>query len=1266
MYPLSVPRLVRKRLAANWKLLVSVFVGMAVATTVAAATPIYIQALEQEAFRARLDEISRGSLDFNVIASGIPMSETAVEGAEQIVAQALDSHVPEALIGSHRYVRSTTHLVGFPDAPLGPPGENGYLVSRGHFHTLSNLESHSRFVEGEMAGDNVRNGPDGVVVEAVVAMPATEAIFCNGGCKIKLNDVVTLAIDTETETRFSARIVGILEPDDLQSEYWNDALLFADPPDFDPVSQPPPRGVRISSIPEPPVPLFITERVMFDVVAKAYPTAFIDPIWFIEIDKAPFEEMTASEALERIDGFEAQVLRNLPGAAVTTSNLRGLIQDLQRRRFFSTVPLLLLLVIMMATLIFFLAMMVSYLAQSRQSDTSLLRTRGIGILRLLRLYTLEGVAMVVVSTALAPFIAAGAVAAAGKLPLFDDITGGGLLPAKLTSVPFAMAAVVGVICLTVYVLPGALGARVGLLIVALRSSRPPKVPFFHRYYIDIGLLALGGLVFWELNSRGQLVSGGLFDDVEVNETLLLAPVFFLLVVALVFMRFFPLLVRFLTGESAFLLHLVAAASVLGLAPTIAWNAFRGTRETGDYGLTVLVLAVGAAYWATNRSDGLLRQLIGLPLQAVLVAAFLRLEPLETGSLTFAPMVGLLTMVPGQIVFLLFRLLARATPVWLSMSLVRMARNPLQYTWLMLLIVLATGLGIVTTTVGGTLEASQRDRILYNLPAHVRVLNAPRFLPNPISLEEFKETQIGSPDVENAALALRTTGSLGPQNLQVLGVESRSFPEVSWYRDDFSSLSLFETMAALLPISTAERVPIPDGAETIRAWIKPTNPYPNLYLWMVLEDSTGAMTTVSLGKTGESGVAKWRLAQTEIPTGLEPPLHLAAVQIQEPGTQSLALANSSGLSVRSLALTSQSGYRPEDNDQVRGAILLDNIHVTGVPGYREYVVEDFEDALAWTPIVTSELGYDKESAIQAGYVPDTIETQTSDVHDGQSAGILWFGNTRNRNVRGFYLSLSDGPLPVVISSPLGASAGLTVGDVATASIAGRLTPVVVRGIVDRFPTLQGAFILADLDILIGYLNLFGVPSSVASNELYIRRSDPSLGADGILDEVRPGLFRVEDGTAMLASLAQNPFTAAGWMGAAGVSLAVVLLSGGFGYVTYLLLISKRSRGEMGFLRSLGLSRIQMVGLLGFEHLAIIAVGLGLGTWAGLQMSRLTVSPLAVTETGEPVVPPFVLQMDWSLMLPTYAALIVVFVGSLLILNRNVGRLDLMAIQRMSEA
>ena len=131
----------------------------------------------------------------------------------------------------------------------------------------------------------------------------------------------------------------------------------------------------------------------------------------------------------------------------------------------------------------------------------------------------------------------------------------------------------------------------------------------------------------------------------------------------------------------------------------------------------------------------------------------------------------------------------------------------------------------------------------------------------------------------------------------------------------------------------------------------------------------------------------------------------------------------------------------------------------------------------------------------------------------------------------------------------------------------------------------------------------------------------------------------------------------------LSIGIVILTAGLGYVTYLLAFADRSRAEMGFLQSLGLSRLQTVGLVSLEHLVILVVGLGLGSWAGFRMSTLMVESVAVTENGAPVVPPFILTTDWGFMLPIYAILVGIFVVALLWLARSMLRLDLQEISRV---
>jgi len=133
---------------------------------------------------------------------------------------------------------------------------------------------------------------------------------------------------------------------------------------------------------------------------------------------------------------------------------------------------------------------------------------------------------------------------------------------------------------------------------------------------------------------------------------------------------------------------------------------------------------------------------------------------------------------------------------------------------------------------------------------------------------------------------------------------------------------------------------------------------------------------------------------------------------------------------------------------------------------------------------------------------------------------------------------------------------------------------------------------------------------------------------------------------------------------GAAAAIVIIfTAGLGYVTYLLAFAERSRSEMGFLQSLGLSRSQMTSMITMEHLVIVVIGLTLGTVTGWVMSELMVSSVAVTQDGLEVIPPFILQTDLSFLLPIYAALIGIFLISIYRLTRSMRRVNLQTIARM---
>ena len=1223
-------RLVLRRLTDDRTLLISIFIGITIATTLAAAAPVYLKSLERLALNLEIDSLGRPGSNISTFAFNIPLTWEHLRETERSLDTAIERHLAPIEERRERYLIVDNYLAGMPGNPLPPSGAQGRGASRAYFRSYSNLERHVAFQDGRMATGNISTSAGGLLIEAVIG-PETAEMF-----DLRVRDVVAVTPHLGATARVSVVIVGIVYAPDPTADYWKPhASVFLDPP-------PPERAVPPEAEfdpAKPPAPLFITEEAMVEGLGRAYPGTLIDSLWFSLVDTERLKDWPLPEGIARFEDFKSELGRVMPGSDVLTGITR-VLGSFEKRSFFSRAPLLLLAAVTVMTVLFFLAMVASQLAQRKEGDASLLRTRGVGTLQLLRLYAVEGLLMTAVAVVVAPFLAMGAVALAGLLPHFRDTTGGAPLPVEIGPAPFLLAAGAGLLCLLIYVVSGALGTRRGLLVHKLRSSRPPTMPFFHRYYVDLALVSLGGLVFWELRSRGYLISGGLFSDVQVDETMLLAPVLFLVAVALLFMRLFPLLVRFISGESPALVHLLVAATILVLAPAIVLRGVADGNGLGWLTPVTLLAALAGTYWATQHARHTRYLVVGVALQLVLAASAILIAGYgvcvagscwrrDPGLELSSPLEGLfvsliIAIAPAQIAFMALRAVARRAPVWLSTGLWHMARNPMQYTWLVLLLVLVTGLGILSTTVGGTLERSREDRVHYDVGTDIRLTDIDPYLSG--GTAGLKERVQAIPGVSSVSPAFRAAGVVGAARAQVLGVDSGEFHYMSWYREDFSAKSLDGVMLALRSHPPVERVPIPEDAVDIGIWVRPEELYPNMSIWMVIADGAGDMTTVSLGRLGEP---EWQLLRTSIPDRLEPPLYLVSVQLFEPG---------------------------QGQPQTPGTLVMDDIHVTLGNGEQQYPLEDFEaQRRRWAPIVTSLLS------------SDSIYVTADEAHGGARAVVLSFGQDSQGGIRGFYQSPTGGPLPVVFSSSLAEATGTDVGEHVVAVVAGLRIPMVVRETVHFFPTMSpdgGRFMLADMDGLLAHLNILSPISDIGPNELFITE-DPAAHeavrqAVGVLAR---WTGEVRDTASQLKSARTDPLAGAGWRSMVLLSLSVVILAAGLGYVTYLLSFALRSKSEMGYLQSLGISHRQLMGLLGFEHLAIAAAGLGLGTWAGYQTSRLMVSSLAVTETGDRVVPPFILTTDWSLMLPTYAALIAVFLAALYVLNRTMLRLDLHTISRV---
>ena len=215
----------------------------------------------------------------------------------------------------------------------------------------------------------------------------------------------------------------------------------------------------------------------------------------------------------------------------------------------------------------------------------------------------------------------------------------------------------------------------------------------------------------------------------------------------------------------------------------------------------------------------------------------------------------------------------------------------------------------------------------------------------------------------------------------------------------------------------------------------------------------------------------------------------------------------------------------------------------------------------------------------------------------------------------------------------------------------IVPFVVRGVYERFPTLptlDGPSVVLNRDQLLrwGYM-VSTTPGDLSRpNEAWL---DLAPGADReflteTLDDF--GLRRVVDQEATLASVRSNPLIAASGTGILSISFVATLALVAVALLVSLWMALQRRRVEFAVLGAIGLTRRQVMGVLGLEYAIVGVVGVAAGVLVGQFVGRRMLSFLDVTEAGLPVEPGFVLQTDWTFVVVGAAVVAVVFAVALI--------------------
>ncbi|MFQ6028958.1 MAG: FtsX-like permease family protein, partial [Dehalococcoidia bacterium] len=472
------------------------------------------------------------------------------------------------------------------------------------------------------------------------------------------------------------------------------------------------------------------------------------------------------------------------------------------------------------------------------------------------------------------------------------------------------------------------------------------------------------------------------------------------------------------------------------------------------------------------------------------------------------------------------------PAWLVQSMRRISRDPIIPGSLVVLLMLATALGVIGAAFTATLERSQQDRATYEVGADLRLIHNGDS--RPFSSYGLSTTSQDT-SAHHQAEALRTNSNLltrgfSASRVATLAVDTGSFAQAAWFRPDFAGgRSLAELMSSIRPepATASDRgdgLALPPEATHLAVWGNPGRPGSRLVIRARLRDARGYYFDAPLG---ELESREWQRLEGELKP--LPPPRRGRLQVETPlVTPPFTLV--------ALQVSSQSGSREP------GIVFLQDLSAVTPSG--EQALTDFQELGDWQVI---------EDYSRPGLYALELSEAATRPERSRSVAFSWAPG--GIGLRGIWAGEPERPIPVMVDPSFMEEAEAEIGDNLNLSISTYAVPIQVASVADFFPTLdprQQSFLVMDLAQFIEYANRHSRRVIGGPNELW---SNTAAGA-GALPVITDGLvqrgLRVQETRVASEEVdrrVRQPLTNASWGGLLVLMFLALVLASASGVVLF---------------------------------------------------------------------------------------------------------------------
>ncbi len=1114
----------RRRLLANWQLELVMLLGILLAVALLSSSVVFSDLLAEAALRRALNEATPEQANIWVRTFN-DLDDPAVQGraskyrtSVELVEQRINPQLDDWTAGYNQlYETSTFFFAGHPHLEL-----DDQIRPRGKIQHMTGITQPGRaeLLRGRWPGASPGSGP----VEVALDQTGAELLELDTG------DVMTVlpATGDKSPKTLDVVIVGVFDRTDPADAFWYG---------FD-------RDFSYQDDRWTIVPLFTSEEALLQRVGQVFAGMHTNTTWVFGLDRPAVQAGEVDDIHAALRQVRAEVITRLDNGSIAVK-LDRVLWEYSEQLTLARIPLLLMVLLVTGILAYYLALVAGLVVRSRGTEIAMLRSRGSTPFQIGMLVLVEGLLLaipaVVLGTLSSPLVAK--TLGGWFFPVEADLGFGVSWRAILLGIGGALLAV-GVLTVSTLI-----AARRGIVEHRQGGARPSTAPALHRYYLDILLLALIGIMWWQIQNRGSfLVTPTGSRELTIDFSLLLGPILGLLALGLLVLRFFPLLVA-----------------------------------------------------------------------------------------------------------LLARLTEPVGPAWLVQGLRRVSRDPIVPGSLVVLLMLATSLGVIGSAFSSTLDRSQRERAMYEAGADLWLQHNGNVVPKAdLGLAaQLEDTGLAAAVSESRRVNARPlTEGFSTTRVEALAVDADTFHRVAWQRPDFfpANDSLQELLTAISGNETrfqTDGLPLPSDATALAVWAHPDRPESRLSLRARLKDGAGTYFDIVLGELQEEG---WQRLE-------------APIQLPEPTSSQRRLGYGSRAALQPPVTLMSLQLNRRGSSGEPGAVFFDEILAVTPAGERP--VSGADPAGGWHVV---------EDFIRPGLTSVDFSQSVTRQSGRQSVRFSWApGGT---GLQGIRHGQPEEPLPALVSPALLELTEVEVGDTLAVGISTFAVPVRIAAVADFFPTLdprEQPFIVTDLAAFIHYANRHNQRVVGGANELWISlppgQDDSAAAVSDIEEALAQRGLRVQErrlSAEMVEERVNQPLTNASWGGLLVLMFLALVLASASGITLFSYLDTRERQTEFALLRTMGSSRGQVNGVVWFSLALVVVCGIGLGTWAGQQIGASILPILEIGEGGARVTPPMVLQTNWATLAVAYLVLASVTVATVLWLAWFTGRMEVQRVLRAGEA